>query len=256
MPSRTAMRAVAMSGVLLTGCTFIAREVARDPNSLWLITHNVCVPDQRQFGNPSPCMKVDLAAGYVLLKDPNSPTHFVLSPTARVTGIEDPAILFPTAPNYWDQAWRARRYVEERAGRALGRDEVSLAINSINGRTQNQLHIHIDCIKPAVRAALHAHASAIAPYWAQFPVPLAGDNYLAERIDGSDLTRVNPFRLLSTLPQAHADMGNETLVVTGDTSPNGRPGFILLAGHATPGADVSGEALQDHHCTVARLRLS
>ncbi|MBV8097217.1 MAG: CDP-diacylglycerol diphosphatase, partial [Acetobacteraceae bacterium] len=83
-----------------------------------------------------------------------------------------------------------------------------------------------------MRAALHAHASAIAPYWAQFPVPLAGDNYLAERIDGSDLTRVNPFRLLETLPQAHADMGNETLVVTGDTSPNGRPGFILLAGHA------------------------
>jgi len=145
MPSPTAMRAVAISGVLLTGCTFIAREVARDPNSLWLITHNVCVPDQRQFGNPSPCMKVDLAAGYVLLKDPNSPTHFVLIPTARVAGIEDPAILLPTAPNYWDQAWRARRYVEERVGRALGRDEVSLAINSINGRTQNQLHIHIDC---------------------------------------------------------------------------------------------------------------
>ncbi len=34
-------------------------------------------------------------------------------------------------------------------------------VNSIYGRSQDQLHIHIDCIKPAVGAALHAHASAI-----------------------------------------------------------------------------------------------
>ena len=62
--------------------------------------------------------------------------------------------LSPGAPNYWAQAWHARRYVDQRAGRVLGRDELSLAINSVYGRSQDQLHIHIECIKPAVRAAL------------------------------------------------------------------------------------------------------
>jgi CDP-diacylglycerol pyrophosphatase len=252
MPRRAVMCALAIGATLLTGCALLAQAIARDPNALWLVVHNACVPDQRQFGSPSPCTTVDLAAGYAILRDPVGPTHFLLTPTARVTGIEDPAILLPHAPNYWAQAWQARGYVEQRAGRALGRDEVSLAINSIEGRTQDQLHIHIDCIKPAVRAALHAHAAAIGPHWAPFPVPLAGDRYLARRIDGSDLAGVNPFRLLAALPQAHAAMGEETLAVTGETGPDGHPGFILLAGRAVlPTSDGGGEALQDHSCALA-----
>jgi CDP-diacylglycerol pyrophosphatase len=255
MPRRAAMRAVAIGAVLLTGCALLSQTVARDPDALWLVVHDACVPDQRQFGSASPCTKVDLAAGYVIFKDPIGPTHFLLIPTARVTGIEDPAILLPGAPNYWAQAWRARRYVEQRAGRVLGREEVSLAINSIDGRTQDQLHIHIDCIKPAVKAALHAHAADIRPYWAPFPTPLIGHRYLAERIDGADLAGANPFRLLAMLPRARAAMGKETLVVAGATAPDGRPEFILLAGRADPTIrdTGSGEDLQDHSCALARL---
>jgi CDP-diacylglycerol pyrophosphatase len=110
-----------------------------------------------------------------------------------------------------------------------------LAVNSVYGRSQDQLHIHIDCIKPAVRAALDAHARAIGPNWAPFPVPLAGEPYLAKRIDGSDLAGANPFRLLAALPEARAAMGQESLVVTGETGAGGRPGFILLAGRTRPG---------------------
>jgi CDP-diacylglycerol pyrophosphatase len=246
------MFAFAMLGVSLTGCALLAEGVASNPHALWLIVHDACVPDQRQFGNPSPCIKVDLAAGYVILKDQVGSTQFLLIPTARITGIEDPAILSPEAPNYWAQAWDARRYVDQRAGRVLGRGEVSLAVNSIQARTQDQLHIHIDCIKPAVRSAIHAHASEIGRYWAAFPVPLAGDSYLAEWIDGSDLAGVNPFRRLTELPQIRSAMGEETLVVTGGTGPEGRPGFVLLAGRAVPGiSSGSGEALQDHSCALA-----
>jgi CDP-diacylglycerol pyrophosphatase len=115
------------------------------------------------------------------------------------------------------------------------------------------LHIHIDCIKPAVRAALHAHAAAIGPDWAPFPAPLAGARYLARRVGGPDLAGVNPFQLLAELPQARAAMGRETLVVTGATGPDGRPGFVLLAGQAIPGTrdKGSGEDLQDHRCALA-----
>jgi CDP-diacylglycerol pyrophosphatase len=217
--------------------------------------HDVCVPDQQIFASPAPCAEVNIAAGYVILKDPDSiaPTHFLLIPTARITGIEDPALLSPDAPNYWATTWRARRYVDQRAGRVLGRDELSLAVNSIYGRSQDQLHIHIDCIKPAVRAALHAHASAIGPKWAPFPVPLAGEPYLAQRIDGSDLAGVDPFRLLAALPEARAAMGEQSLVVTGATGAAGPSGFILLAGRTNPGfGNKWGEALQDHRCALAR----
>ena len=214
----------------------------------------VClVPDQRVFASPVPCTKVDLAAGYAIKDpDPFAPTHFLLVPTARISGIEDPVLLSPDVPNYWAQAWRARGYVDQRVGRVLGRDELSLAVNSIYGRSQDQLHIHIDCIKPAVKAALRAHARAIGPDWAPFPVLLAGEPYRAKRIDGSDLAGADPFRLLAALPEARAAMGAESLVVTGETGADGHRGFILLAGRTSPGSvNKWGEELQDHRCALA-----
>jgi CDP-diacylglycerol pyrophosphatase len=233
----------------MTACAFAAHT------ALWRVVHDVCVPDQQVFSNPAPCAEVDLAAGHVILQDPDpfAPTHFLLVPTTRIEGIEDPALLSPGAPNYWAQAWEARRFVEKRAGRALGRDELSLAINSVYRRTQDQLHIHIDCIKPAVQAALRAHASSIGPNWAPFPVPLAGERYFAMRIEGSDLAGADPFRLLATLPGARAAMGEESLAVTGETGADGNPGFILLAARTWPGpGNRWGEVLQDHRCALAR----
>jgi CDP-diacylglycerol pyrophosphatase len=247
--------AVAICTPLLTACALAAQGIARDPNALWRVVHHVCVPDQQIFASPAPCAKVDLADGYVILRDPDplAPTHFLLVPTARITGIEDPVLLSPGAPNYWAQAWRARRYVNHRAGRILGRDELSLAVNSIYGRSQDQLHIHIDCIKPTVKAALRAHASAIGPTWAPFPVLLAGEPYLARRIDGSDLAGTDPFRLLAALPEARAAMGEQSLVVAGETGADGHPGFILLAGRTSSGFGSKwGEALQDHRCALAQ----
>jgi CDP-diacylglycerol pyrophosphatase len=42
--------------------------------------------------------------------------------------------------------------------------------------------------------------------------------------------------------------------MVGATFEDGRPGFVLLAGHADPahGDFASGEELQDHDCAVAR----
>ena len=256
VPNRVAACAAAIGGALLAGCALGARGAAHDPHALWLVVHDACVPDQRRLGSPSPCAEVGLAAGYAVLKDINGPTQFLLIPTARVSGIEDPALLSPEAPNYWAEAWRARRHVERRADRPLGRDEIALAVNSAEARTQDQLHIHIDCVRPAVRAALRAHAGEIGARWAPFPVPLAGDRYLARWVDGPDLAGADPFRLLAALPRARAAMGRETLVVTGATAPDGRPGFILLAGRADPATNDrgSGEALQDHRCALARPR--
>jgi CDP-diacylglycerol pyrophosphatase len=230
-----------------------ARHVAADANVLWHIVREQCVPDQQRNHSPKPCMEVNLSGGYAVLKDRVGNTQFLLIPTAHVTGIESPEILAPGAPNYWDAAWRARHFVDERAHRDLPREAIGLAINSASGRSQNQLHIHIDCMRVDVMTALREHADKIGMSWAKFPVPLAGDDYMAMRIDRAELGPINPFVLLADgLPGAGSDMARYTLVVVGAKA-DGGDGFVALAGHATPGTGNlgSGEQLQDHACAAA-----
>ncbi|PEG42081.1 CDP-diacylglycerol diphosphatase [Mycolicibacterium agri] len=222
-----------------------APPAAADPNALWSIVAGQCVPDQRQHADPAPCALV--TGTYAVLKDIVGATQYLLIPTARITGIEDPQILTPDAPNYFADAWRARTFVEERAGRELPRDWLSLAVNSAATRTQNQLHIHIDCVRADVHDALAAHADDIGPTWTPFPVLLAGQPYRAMAVPGAELT-VNPFRLLADGLTPGQDMGQQTLVVVGGTAADGAERFILLDGHfdgARPGSG-SGEDLQDH----------
>lgn len=231
----------------------VTRGMSVDPDALWHIVDGKCVPDERQNHSPRPCEMVDLAGGYAVLKDIVGKTQFLVVPTARVSGIESPHVLAPDAPNYWEAAWQARRYLDEHAPRDLPRDAIGLAINSVDGRTQNQLHIHVDCMRLDVIAALRAHADAIRPQWAKFPVPLVGHDYVAMRLTQASLTGVNPFVLLADgVPEARADMGLFTLVVVGD-SYQGKDGFVLLAGRANPASRNwgSGEELQDHACATA-----
>jgi CDP-diacylglycerol pyrophosphatase len=224
------------------------RPAIADADALWYIFSEQCVPDQQQFHSPKPCELVDLDSGYVVLKDRVGDTQFLVMPTARIGGIESPEILAAGAPNYWDDAWRARHFVEERAHHALARDAISLAINSLDGRTQNQLHIHVDCVRPDVRAALRDNAGAIGPTWAPFPIKLSGHDYMVMRLAQSELTQANPFVLLADgIPGARGDMAHYTLVVVGVPG-----GFVLLAGRATGITNRgSGEELQDHACAVA-----
>jgi CDP-diacylglycerol pyrophosphatase len=231
---------------------------AADPSALWKIVSGQCVPHEETEHSPSPCSEVDLAAGvekgYVVLKDRNGVAQFLLIPTARISGIDDPAILAPGETNYWDAAWQARSFVEDRLHASLPRDDLSLAINSSVGRTQDQLHIHVDCIRPDVHATLAANLDKITNVWTPLTTPLAGHRYRAIRIDQPTLDGVNPFHVLADAdPQAAADMGMHTLVAVGATFPDGTSGFVLLDDHAdlAAGDRASGEELQDHTCAIA-----
>ncbi len=231
------------------------RPTSADANALWHIVSEQCVPDQKQNHSPIPCAKVDLADGYAVLKDRVGNTQYLLLPTVRVTGIESPEILAPNAPNYWADAWKARSFVEDRARRHLPRSAIGMAINSLNGRTQNQLHIHIDCVRLDVRTALRKHAADIGTSWSPFPALLVGHDYMAMRLEQPDLGGVNPFALLADgVPGARAEMERQTLVVIGDSF-QGKDGFVLLADHARPdiGNWGAGEQLLDHACAAATV---
>ncbi|MGA8864930.1 MAG: CDP-diacylglycerol diphosphatase [Gallionella sp.] len=134
------------------------------------------------------------------------------------------------------------------------RNQVALAINSAYGRTQNQLHIHVDCVRPDVDRILRQRLSAIGNKWAPLGMHLNNHPYWAMRIVGSTPGNHDPFKLLAEgMPAARNHMDRQTLVLIGASFNDGKEGFILLADHVYPsiGDHASGEELQDHDCEIA-----
>jgi len=240
---------------LLSASLLVGAAQAADPDALWKIVDGKCVPHVTAGEGPAPCSLVELAGGYAVLKDIRGATQFLLIPTARITGIESPLILAPDAPNYWQDAWEARRFVNEKAGRDLAPQDISLAINAATQRSQNQLHIHIDCIRTDVRATLAKNAAAIGEQWVTLALPPAGHRYMVRRIDSSDLAGIYPFRLVAdSLPGGAAAMGKQTIVLTGAPAEEGKAGFYLLDDHVDPAEPKRGwgEELQDHDCALLK----
>ena len=242
----------ALLPLLLLLASHGGRARAADPDTLWRIVHGRCVPDQRDRHDPAPCAVLDEAGGFAVLKDIRGREQYLLIPTARIGGIESAALLRTGAPNYFADAWRERGRVGRALHRSLPRDALSMAVNSAYGRSQDQLHIHMDCIGRPVHDALLALQAEIGTRWTTLRTTLAGHRYRALRIEGEQLGGADPFRLLAaSLPGPPASMRRHTLVLVGADLP--RPGFILLDGQASlPGLDRgAGEELQDHSCAIA-----
>ena len=194
--------------VVCVACLAALPSQTANSNALWHVVHDLCVTDMKISGLPAPCVAVDLKGGYAVLKDIRGQTELLLIPTRRITGIESPNLLEPGGPNYWQAAWQARDLFEKRVGRPVPREDVALAINSIYGRTQDQLHIHIDCVRPDVARALKADQSAIGLRWSALRVKFSGHRYRVRRLRGADLGARDPFLLLADGdPRARADMG-------------------------------------------------
>jgi CDP-diacylglycerol pyrophosphatase len=258
MPITPGKRWIGAAAALCAALLIYVSAAKADPNALWKIVHGQCVPDWRQHrALKPPCVAIDLkngvAGGFAVIKDRRGQTQFLLLPTKRVDGIESRSLLAPHATNYFAAAWRKRHLVETVLGHALPRNTLSLAVNSELSRSQNQLHIHIDCVRPDVRAALGDEAVKIGPRWTPLDIWLFGHHYWAMRIGGATLAGHNPFKLLARgVPGAVADMGHYTLVVVGMTFADHKRGFIVLEDHADPvhGDTAGGEELQDHACVL------
>jgi CDP-diacylglycerol pyrophosphatase len=247
--------AAAAVGLLLSS---LAAQ-AYDPNAIWKIVHDQCVPNQLERSDPKPCAEVNLQNGvehgYAVLKDLHGATQYLLIPTQRIVGIESPELLAPGAANYFADAWNARGFVEQALGRPLPIEVLSLAVNSKLARTQNQLHIHIDCIRPDVHATLDKLRASIGYAWAPLAEPVGGYGYWAMRVMGASLAGHDPFKLLAdTVAGARDDMQLRTLVVVGMRFENDTPGFVVLQDRA----DLlhlnfaAGARLQDHDCALGR----
>lgn len=229
-----------------------------NPNILWQLVHDGCTPPAREGKYPpKPCVEVsappgEFARGYAVLKDIRGRSQYLVLPVARISGIGSPAVVAPNAPDYLADAWTARLYVDAALHKIMPRDELILAVNSKYGRTQNQLHIHVDCIRSDVRDALHKLLPEMTGQWRMLSKSLLGHRYLARWVDGASLA-INPFRSLASAMPIGAGMGEYGLAVAGAYSLSGEPGFILLATRANSGKGNYGSAeeLQDHSCAIA-----
>lgn len=230
---------------------------AADPDALKKIVRDRCLPNHQQGKPPAPCVAIDVSRGidkgYAILKDRNGATQYLLITTGVVTGMEDPQLLEPSSPNYFADSWAARTFVEERAGKSLPRDVISLAINSSFGRTQNQYHIHVDCVRPDVRQALKEAENEIGDAWSTLKTPFNDHFYKVRKIKNETLT-ADPFKLVAEQGEdVRSAMGRQTIVVIGASFKDGTPGFYVLSDSVNIGAfnRASGEELQDHSCQLA-----
>jgi CDP-diacylglycerol pyrophosphatase len=188
-------------------------------------------PDQR------PCTVVDPSRGFVVIKDRDrtKPFAWLLVPATDVTGIEDPAVFEAPVAGFWQIGWQVGRRLVPAPPEGLG-----LAINSVAGRTQNLLHIHVSCVAPEVRTALAA--AAIGPDWAPEPfLTLGGQSFNARHVDRLE---PSPFLLLRDLPGAAEDMAGQSLAVIGRAD----GGFTLVTDSTAPGVAAETEALLDETC--------
>ena len=220
--------------------------------ALWTIVHGQCAPHMAAGQGPKPCERVDIShgeeKGVALLKDIHGVAQYLAIPTGRVTGIEDPQVLASDAPNYFAYAWANRDAVDAKLGHALPREAMGLSINSQFSRSQDQFHIHVDCMNKDVADALAAYKSALDDQWRVMTEPLKGRRYWARRLDSADLSDAPPLRLMAEgLEGAKDHMGLQTLIAVGADF-QGKPGFILLADHAELAAGGHAEDLQDAEC--------
>lgn len=250
-----AMKSAPVLAIVLAAAALAAQPARADRLALWTIVHGQCAAHAEAGQGPAPCERIDLAhgddQGVALLKDRVGIAQFLAIPTRRVTGVEDPLALDPAAPNYFAFAWGARDALAARLGRALPREDVSIAINSAFARSQDQLHLHLDCVDPAVAATLAGDLESLDDNWRPMAEPLKGRVYWARRVLSDDLSGVRPLALLADgVPDAKAHMADESLIVIGATFAGG-PGFALLADRAELTQGGHAEDLQDHNCAVA-----
>lgn len=238
-----------LCNLFTAGCDVVEDMVDKSSaNALWRIVSS-CANNERHDHTPVPCEQVNLTQGYAVLKDIKGKTQFLLIPTSRISGIESPELLKAGAPNYWLPAWEMRADVFKRAGKPLPEKDIGMAINSPYGRTQNQLHIHIDCLKPEVittlGTTLEANKKRRNGRWFKIDFPQPLHSYQALYVHS---LKADPFKLLA---ENVKDMSRETLAVARVDK-----GFVLLADTADlkQGDRASSEEILDHECKAANER--
>lgn len=218
--------------------------------ALWQVVRTCAIAAQT-VGVPFPCEQVTLASddapGSAIIKSPLHRTEFLLMPLEAAAGVESPAVRGDDSSLLWQRAWETRSMVEARLGRDLPRTSIALVVNSGIARSQDQFHIHVDCVAPSVERKLALYGPKEEGRWQLFRQTLMGQRYWVKAVDKPDLDTTNVIGLIAAgLPRARDAMYRVNVVVVGAELAGGRPGFYILANSDKAAA----ERLMDHSCAM------
>lgn len=215
--------------------------VAPRPNSLWSLAQ-CCA---KNLKSDAECRSYDAADKYIILKDNSrlKPAAYLIIPTIRVTGIEDKQIFSPPVVNFWRYGWQQAQLLVKRPPAGI-----ALAINSARGRTQNQLHIHIACVLPAVARTLADNADRIGSEpatAADLVFAPAQHSYRVIKVGAGLGGADSPFNLVAAMPGAGGDMSSQSIAIVGSTTPGAY--YVLDISDHGPSPGVAEELL-DQTC--------
>jgi CDP-diacylglycerol pyrophosphatase len=234
-----------IAGPIIVLCAYLYATSGRD--ALARIIERDCHLGSRTSLPNSPCERVDLNDGYVILKDRKGASHYLLLPTIHLAGIESPELLTNAVPNYFELAWTQRAILAQSYRQRVRDEMVMLAINSTRGRSQDLLHIHIACMRQDVRRVLDQVENWLDTSWAPVPIKLREHAYWMRRVTPEQMQQTTPFQLLAEgLPDADAGgIDGFSLAMTAT-----RGGFLLLATRRDLWELNFGSAgeLQDYDC--------
>jgi CDP-diacylglycerol pyrophosphatase len=236
---------------------FAARGSVSDlgRGALWQVIH-ACLINHALTSAAFPCLEVHVPdgdeSGYVILRPTWKAFDLLWAPTRKIVGVEDPSLETLDAPNYFEDAWNARKFLEEALRRPIARDDVVLAVNSRQARTQDQLHIHIGCLTTRLRQTIHALAPSL-PENRWIPLRTPFNEYWGRLLVKDNLADVNPFRLAAEgRPTQSKDRTQTTIAVAGIKLSDGREGFVLLASYDNPFGAFSAEDFLDYSASRCR----
>lgn len=234
--------------IILAAVSYYFSHLMTDHSGvLWKFVSQQCVPDMEQHQRPNPCEKVDLSAGYVLFKDRVGPLQYLLMPVQRITGIESPLLQQPTTPNFFLFAWQQRHLLSKKHQVEIPDSQLAMTINSVSGRTQNQLHIHLSCLRSDIANQLNHSSENFSDHWQ--PLSLRSHPYLIRTLSPSQLAEESVFiRVAREIPGAEKNMGDYGLALT--TLQNGTLVLLAVKKDLLKANTGSAEELQDHRCQI------
>ncbi|MEH1977329.1 MAG: CDP-diacylglycerol diphosphatase [Nostoc sp.] len=229
----------------------ISPALTQDRDYLWRKVQE-CTINQKQKKDPSPCQYVDLKNNYAIVYDHAS--EYLLIPTVKITGIEDPKIWDsknnPYYPYFWYFAWNETlKYVPNKTPKQLG-----LAVNSKYGRGQDQLHIHMSCINKKVSDQLEklAKAQRITTKWPDINTPNfenpnnTNDKYRVKILSNFG-SQVNPFALVKDYIGSKYSIDEQSIALV---RRNQKEFYILNSDSRTSNNKGHAEYLLDENCST------
>ncbi|MBC1239971.1 CDP-diacylglycerol diphosphatase, partial [Nostoc sp. 2RC] len=221
-----------------------------DRDFLWQKVQQCVANQQGQPPKPDPCLYVDLNKRYVVANGTN-PVEYLLLPTDKIEGIEDPNISRSNSIPYWQYAWEeVRKYVPTKKPQVQYRNQYGLAINSQQARNQDQLHIHMSCIKQSVSMQLETDDNQIPNgNFNNFILTLENNQYNIMKLDNDSLTNNNnPFYLVNRSLASSQKMADQSIAVVGRR----RGGYYIVntESDATKGYKAAAEKLLDEDCST------